>query len=447
MLTGESLPVDPLARRPGDWRRHQSSTDAWWCETTAVGRGNHARHGSSGWSRPPRPPRRRSSAWSIGSARCSSRWSSGCGRHASGVGGWRPAMGRAIVNAVSVLVIACPCALGLATPPPSWPAPASRPSTGSCQRRGLAGAGPQTGGDVRQDRHAHGGQTDRDARPLRLRWRGRRRRPPRGGARNRQRPSARLRDPRARGRARRRACSGCVVLQGPGRRRRGERRRPASRAGRSRLHGTQRRRDVGHAGARRGAGPRRPRPLVAGGCRRPPHAGRDRVRGRTQADIAGRHRRPARRRPQDRDDHGRRARRGRAHRRAARPQRRHRRGAAGRQGGRGRRVPRGWARGRHGGRRRQRCPRPCGRRRRRRHGGRGRRRRRGGRRHPDAGDPRLVWAAIDLSRRTVITIRRGLFWAFAYNLVGIPLAAMGVLSPVFGAPPWRSPASAWCSTP
>lgn len=47
------------------------------------------------------------------------------------------------------------------------------------------------------------------------------------------------------------------------------------------------------------------------------------------------------------------------------------------------------------------------------------------------GDPRLVAASIDLSRRTVATIRRGLFWAFFYNVVGIPLAAAGVLSPVF----------------
>jgi P-type Cu+ transporter len=47
------------------------------------------------------------------------------------------------------------------------------------------------------------------------------------------------------------------------------------------------------------------------------------------------------------------------------------------------------------------------------------------------GDPRLVPQAIDLSARTVLTIKRGLFWAFAYNVVGIPLAALGLLSPVF----------------
>ena len=46
------------------------------------------------------------------------------------------------------------------------------------------------------------------------------------------------------------------------------------------------------------------------------------------------------------------------------------------------------------------------------------------------GDPRLVADAIDISRRTWHKIRQGLFWAFAYNVLGIPLAAMGLLSPV-----------------
>lgn len=46
------------------------------------------------------------------------------------------------------------------------------------------------------------------------------------------------------------------------------------------------------------------------------------------------------------------------------------------------------------------------------------------------GDPRLVADAIHVSRKTYSTIKRGLFWAFAYNIIGIPLASLGLLSPV-----------------
>lgn len=46
------------------------------------------------------------------------------------------------------------------------------------------------------------------------------------------------------------------------------------------------------------------------------------------------------------------------------------------------------------------------------------------------GDIGLVSAALDISARTVGKIRQNLFWAFAYNVVGLPLAALGYLSPV-----------------
>ncbi len=46
------------------------------------------------------------------------------------------------------------------------------------------------------------------------------------------------------------------------------------------------------------------------------------------------------------------------------------------------------------------------------------------------GDPALVADAIAVSRRTVTKIRQNLFWAFIYNLVGVPLAMAGLLNPM-----------------
>ncbi|MBM3607873.1 MAG: copper-translocating P-type ATPase [Alphaproteobacteria bacterium] len=47
------------------------------------------------------------------------------------------------------------------------------------------------------------------------------------------------------------------------------------------------------------------------------------------------------------------------------------------------------------------------------------------------GDPLLIADAVGISRATYSKIRQGLFWAFIYNVAGIPLAALGLLNPVF----------------
>jgi Cu+-exporting ATPase len=45
------------------------------------------------------------------------------------------------------------------------------------------------------------------------------------------------------------------------------------------------------------------------------------------------------------------------------------------------------------------------------------------------GDPILVGAALDIAQRTYRKIQQNLFWAFSYNLAAIPLAALGLLNP------------------
>ena len=46
------------------------------------------------------------------------------------------------------------------------------------------------------------------------------------------------------------------------------------------------------------------------------------------------------------------------------------------------------------------------------------------------GDPRLLSDAIDISRRTYAKIRQNLFWAFVFNVIGVPMAALGMLNPM-----------------
>jgi Cu+-exporting ATPase len=41
--------------------------------------------------------------------------------------------------------------------------------------------------------------------------------------------------------------------------------------------------------------------------------------------------------------------------------------------------------------------------------------------------------ALGLGRHTYLTIKQNLFWAFIYNIIAIPVAALGLLNPIWGA--------------
>jgi P-type Cu+ transporter len=48
-------------------------------------------------------------------------------------------------------------------------------------------------------------------------------------------------------------------------------------------------------------------------------------------------------------------------------------------------------------------------------------------------DLKKLPTALGLGKHTYLTIKQNLFWAFAYNIVAIPIAAFGLLSPTFAA--------------
>jgi Cu+-exporting ATPase len=48
-------------------------------------------------------------------------------------------------------------------------------------------------------------------------------------------------------------------------------------------------------------------------------------------------------------------------------------------------------------------------------------------------DLNSVVTFLQISKHTLLTIKQNLFWAFAYNIIAIPVAAFGFLNPMLGA--------------